>query len=87
MRGHKVDFRPGWDCHGLPIETKARAANDFSLSDLEVRKLGKSEVCVLEGCYWERDSLSVQLVFLGILWHFISQAQQNVSQTDSLTPS
>jgi isoleucyl-tRNA synthetase len=20
--GHKIDFRPGWDCHGLPIEWK-----------------------------------------------------------------
>ncbi|KAF9190433.1 hypothetical protein BGZ51_008619 [Haplosporangium sp. Z 767] len=25
MRGFKVDYRPGWDCHGLPIELKALA--------------------------------------------------------------
>ncbi|KAG0338836.1 hypothetical protein BG004_007058, partial [Podila humilis] len=25
MKGHKVDYRPGWDCHGLPIELKALA--------------------------------------------------------------
>ncbi len=23
MRGYRIDFRPGWDCHGLPIELKA----------------------------------------------------------------
>ena len=22
--GNRVDFRPGWDCHGLPIELKVR---------------------------------------------------------------
>jgi isoleucyl-tRNA synthetase len=24
--GHRVEYRPGWDCHGLPIELKALAA-------------------------------------------------------------
>ena len=23
LRGHSISFRPGWDCHGLPIELKA----------------------------------------------------------------
>ncbi|KAH8830160.1 tRNA synthetases class I-domain-containing protein [Flagelloscypha sp. PMI_526] len=23
LRGHRVHYRPGWDCHGLPIENKA----------------------------------------------------------------
>ena len=23
LRGRRVDYRPGWDCHGLPIELKA----------------------------------------------------------------
>ena len=23
MKGHRVHYRPGWDCHGLPIELKA----------------------------------------------------------------
>ena len=22
MMGHRIDFQPGWDCHGLPIETQ-----------------------------------------------------------------
>ncbi|KAF9159983.1 hypothetical protein DFQ26_005992 [Actinomortierella ambigua] len=26
LKGHKVDYRPGWDCHGLPIELKALSA-------------------------------------------------------------
>ena len=25
LRGHRVQFVPGWDCHGLPIEMKALA--------------------------------------------------------------
>lgn len=24
LRGHRVVYRPGWDCHGLPIEQKVR---------------------------------------------------------------
>ena len=23
LRGHRIDYTPGWDCHGLPIELKA----------------------------------------------------------------
>ena len=23
MGGRRVDYRPGWDCHGLPIELRA----------------------------------------------------------------
>jgi isoleucyl-tRNA synthetase len=23
MKGHRVEYIPGWDCHGLPIEMKA----------------------------------------------------------------
>lgn len=26
IRGRKVHYVPGWDCHGLPIEHKALAA-------------------------------------------------------------
>ena len=29
MRGYKVFYRPGWDCHGLPIELKACKGTDF----------------------------------------------------------
>ncbi|KAF8931689.1 hypothetical protein BGZ58_007468 [Dissophora ornata] len=31
MRGFKVDYRPGWDCHGLPIELKA--LNELKVKD------------------------------------------------------
>lgn len=24
MAGYRVDYRPGWDCHGLPIEIKIK---------------------------------------------------------------
>lgn len=41
MLGHRVDFIPGWDCHGLPIEhrvMKELGQEASSLSDLEIRK-------------------------------------------------
>lgn len=41
-RGRKINYRPGWDCHGLPIELKA--VKDKGRADLtatEVRKLCK----------------------------------------------
>lgn len=49
MSGHKVQYRPGWDCHGLPIEQaaleKARkkmgGAKLAQLSILEKRKLAR----------------------------------------------
>lgn len=28
LRGYKIDYRPGWDCHGLPIELKACRDDD-----------------------------------------------------------
>ena len=36
MRGYKLAFRPGWDCHGLPIELKACRSDDLQ-SPLEIR--------------------------------------------------
>ena len=38
MRGYRVCYQPGWDCHGLPIELKACKDKDFSrASPLEIR--------------------------------------------------
>jgi isoleucyl-tRNA synthetase len=33
LRGHRVEFVPGWDCHGLPIELKAAAEAQVGGSD------------------------------------------------------
>ncbi|XP_072121179.1 isoleucine--tRNA ligase, mitochondrial [Mobula birostris] len=41
MRGYKVHFVPGWDCHGLPIELKALAEcgeQAKALSPIEIRQ-------------------------------------------------
>ncbi len=42
MRGRKVDFVPGWDCHGLPIELKVLQSLDkerrAALTPLKLRK-------------------------------------------------
>lgn len=44
MRGSKVHFVPGWDCHGLPIETKVLSelgVNAQTLSAMEIREKGE----------------------------------------------
>ncbi|KAF9349085.1 hypothetical protein BGX34_002061 [Mortierella sp. NVP85] len=46
MKGFKVDYRPGWDCHGLPIELKALAelkvSDRSSLSPTQVRAVAQA---------------------------------------------
>ncbi len=38
MQGYRVNYRPGWDCHGLPIELKACKNLDVKeLSPLKIR--------------------------------------------------
>lgn len=39
QQGHRVQYVPGWDCHGLPIELKAleAAGTDKSLSPVKIR--------------------------------------------------
>ncbi|XP_019647938.1 PREDICTED: isoleucine--tRNA ligase, mitochondrial-like [Branchiostoma belcheri] len=44
LRGYRVDYRPGWDCHGLPIELKALSAgrdNFRHLQPLQIRNKAK----------------------------------------------
>lgn len=39
-----MEFKPGWDCHGLPIELKALqsiASDDKVINPIEVRKLSR----------------------------------------------
>jgi len=38
MDGHKVDFRPGWDCHGLPTELAVQKRLKKRLPLLELRE-------------------------------------------------
>ncbi|KAF9903138.1 hypothetical protein EC991_004121 [Linnemannia zychae] len=46
MRGFKVDYRPGWDCHGLPIELKAlselKIKDRSQLSPMDVRTVAQA---------------------------------------------
>lgn len=40
VRGKRVHYVPGWDCHGLPIELKA--LHDINVQNpLEIRERGK----------------------------------------------
>eukprot|EP00123_Amoebidium_parasiticum_P016861 comp23613_c0_seq1/m.40171 comp23613_c0_seq1/g.40171 ORF comp23613_c0_seq1/g.40171 comp23613_c0_seq1/m.40171 type:complete len:1003 (-) comp23613_c0_seq1:513-3521(-) len=39
MRGHRVHYVPGWDCHGLPIEQKVLASvNRKALTPSDIRR-------------------------------------------------
>ncbi|KAG9298343.1 hypothetical protein G9A89_002831 [Geosiphon pyriformis] len=46
LQGYKVNYIPGWDCHGLPIELKAlselKATNRSALSPIEIRKIARA---------------------------------------------
>ncbi|KAM6165931.1 isoleucine--tRNA ligase, mitochondrial [Erethizon dorsatum] len=45
MRGSKIHFVPGWDCHGLPIEIKVLSelgGKAQNLSPMEIREKAKS---------------------------------------------
>lgn len=37
----KVTYRPGWDCHGLPIELKA-VKSGTNLTELEIRQKARN---------------------------------------------
>ncbi|OWF46981.1 Isoleucine--tRNA ligase, mitochondrial [Mizuhopecten yessoensis] len=44
LKGYKVHYVPGWDCHGLPIELKALKGKDGThkkMAPLEIRKKAK----------------------------------------------
>ena len=41
---YRVEYKPGWDCHGLPIELKALqsiASNDNAINAIDVRQLSR----------------------------------------------
>ncbi|KAI1334124.1 isoleucyl-tRNA synthetase [Xylariaceae sp. FL0016] len=43
QQGKRVDYIPGWDCHGLPIELKAlENTNHEKLTPLEIRKSARN---------------------------------------------
>ncbi|KAG9567755.1 isoleucyl-tRNA synthetase, partial [Aureobasidium melanogenum] len=51
-RGFRVEYRPGWDCHGLPIELKALQAHQQSSLQKESKSLvddPKQEASVAHG--------------------------------------
>ncbi|XP_033735132.1 isoleucine--tRNA ligase, mitochondrial-like [Pecten maximus] len=44
LKGYKIHYVPGWDCHGLPIELKALKGKDGTnkkMAPLEIRKKAK----------------------------------------------
>ncbi|CEG66030.1 Putative Isoleucyl-tRNA synthetase [Rhizopus microsporus] len=50
LQGHKIYYRPGWDCHGLPIELKTLEMikkDASSLSPTHLRELAKKNALVV----------------------------------------
>ncbi|OLN84320.1 Isoleucine-tRNA ligase, mitochondrial [Colletotrichum chlorophyti] len=42
QQGYRVRYRPGWDCHGLPIELKAvGASGDKNMTAVEIREAAR----------------------------------------------
>ena len=40
--GYQINYKPGWDCHGLPIETKAIQTKNYqTLTPVEIRRKAK----------------------------------------------
>ena len=35
--GYRIEYVPGWDCHGLPIELKAQRSSESCISPLDIR--------------------------------------------------
>ena len=58
LRGRRVDFTPGWDCHGLPIELRALqlagAESAHALPALEIRS--RAAACAKEAVDAQRAS-------------------------------
>ncbi|CAI2167845.1 17980_t:CDS:10 [Funneliformis geosporum] len=54
--GHKVNYIPGWDCHGLPIELKAltelKNVDNFSLAPLHIRNVARQ--CALNALEYQK---------------------------------
>lgn len=57
INGNRVHYKPGWDCHGLPIEMKAKAVKD-EMNPLEIRANG----LLVESVVWN---------VVHILFHFV----------------
>lgn len=47
VNGNRVHYKPGWDCHGLPIELKAESVKE-GMNPLEIRKNGMYSIELTE---------------------------------------
>lgn len=67
MRGYKVHYVPGWDCHGLPIELKALSdvKGAENLSPMEIRQKGKLLFAI---SLLEKSWLRYFYILLTIFW-------------------
>lgn len=71
LRGRKVNYVPGWDCHGLPIELKALGErNTTHLSPLQIRQKGQG---------WFPPSSFDDLFIYSVKWSHFSTTHTHFS--------
>lgn len=49
LKSCPINYVPGWDCHGLPIELKALTGGGSDLTPIETREKGNNN-CKVGGC-------------------------------------
>ncbi|CAO3687579.1 unnamed protein product [Rhizopus stolonifer] len=73
--GHKIYYRPGWDCHGLPIELKALEQirqKETTLSPVEIRKIAKTKA-LYEVDKQKKDFMNFEVRQLHVLKEMIKK--------------
>lgn len=73
MNGNRVHYKPGWDCHGLPIELKAKQI-EAGMSDLEIRDKGTSPL----------SNYSDQEMFSKLFFFFVSRLKARKFATETV---
>lgn len=70
MKRNRVHYRPGWDCHGLPIEMKAKSIKE-GMNALEIRDKGMNNTTNKHLPFW---------VHINVNWFVIFEKQENLQQ-------
>lgn len=71
--GNKVNFLTGWDCHGLPIEHKAKSENP-NLDSLKLRELCHSEA--LSSAEKQKNTLKRTGLFLNKTYYTCNKSYE-----------
>jgi len=78
--GKQVDFQPGWDCHGLPIEMKVRdgagddlhaRCREYAVEQIKLQMAGFKELGVVAD--WHHYYLTMDPDFEGLIYRGLVQ--------------